>query len=225
MLNSHIRTIAPGAWKVNSCGIMSGMGRTGRRPGPSRSREAILAAARRRFAESGYDATSMRAIAAEAGVDPAVVVHFFGSKDGVFRAAVGWPFDPAGLASEITTRGQAHIAEGIARAFLGYWEDPATRASLLALLRSAMTHDASAGLLREFVVRQLFSHVVDLLDGPQADLRVSLAAAQLVGLAVLRYALRVEPVASATTEDLVAMLTPALARYLDPGDSRPARRP
>src|SRR5262249_55506189 len=126
------------------------VGRTGRRPGPGSSREAILATARRLFAEVGYDATSLRAIATGAGVDPAVVVHFFGSKDGLFRAAVGWPFDPARIAAELTGPDSGRVSERLARVFLGFWEDPATRASLLALLRSAMTHPPSASLLREF---------------------------------------------------------------------------
>jgi AcrR family transcriptional regulator len=197
------------------------MARTGRRPGPSTTRAAILAAARRRFADAGFDAASMRAIAADAGVDPAVVVHFFGSKDGLFRQAVGWPFDPARAASRITAPGPERVPERIARTFLDFWEDPATRASLMALLRSAMTHEGSASLLRQFVVRQLFGPVTGLLDGPQIELRVNLASAQLIGVAVLRYAVRIEPIASASKDELVAWLTPALAHYLESGTARP----
>jgi AcrR family transcriptional regulator len=195
------------------------MGRTGRRPGPGTTRGAILEAARRRFADAGYDGASIRAIAADAGVDPAVVLHFFGSKDGLFRAVVGWPFDPAAVAARITAPGPDGIGARVARVFLGFWEDPTTRASLLALLRSAMTHEASAALLREFAVRHLFVHVTGLVGGPQGELRVNLAAAHLIGVAVLRYALRVEPIASASVDELVAWLTPALTRYLGPESS------
>lgn len=191
------------------------MSRTGRRPGPSTTREAILEIARRRFAEAGFDATSMRAIAAEAGVDPAVVAHFFASKDGLFRAAVGWPFDPDRVGAELTGPGPEGIAARITRTFLSSWEDPATGPALLAMLRSAMSHETSAALLREFAVRQLFAQVIRLVRGPQAELRVNLAAAQLIGVAVLRYGLRVEPIASASVDDLVARLTPELARYLE----------
>ncbi len=190
------------------------MARTGRRRGPSTTRAAIVAAAARRFAEAGYDATSIRAIAADAGVDPAVIVHFFGSKDGLFQAAVGWPFDPSGALAEITVQGSEPIAVRLARAFIGFWEDATTRASLLAVLRSAMTHAGSAALLREFVVTRLFAQVSGLLDEPDAQLRVNLAAAHLIGVAVLRYVLRVEPIASASPEDLVGWLTPALTHYL-----------
>jgi AcrR family transcriptional regulator len=195
------------------------MGRTGRRPGPSTTRGAILEAARRRFAEAGYDGASIRAIAADAGVDPAVVLHFFGSKDGLFRAAVGWPFDPAAVAAQITAPGPDGIGARVARVFLGFWEDPTTRASLLALLRSAMTHEASAALLREFAVRHLFVQLTGLVGGPQGELRVNLAAAHLIGVAVLRYALRVEPIASASVDELVAWLTPPLTHYLGPESS------
>jgi AcrR family transcriptional regulator len=192
------------------------MARTGRRRGPNTTRAAILDAARRWFADAGYHAASIRSIAADAGVDPAVVVHFFGSKDHLFRAALGWPFDPAGVASQIAGPGPAGIGARMARIFLAFWEDPTSRASLTAVLRSAMTHDASAALLREFVVHQLWANLGSFVDGPQAVLRVQLAASQLIGVAVLRYILRVEPIASASTDELVVWLTPALTNYLEP---------
>ena len=191
------------------------MARTGRRPGPGTSRGAILDAARRCFAHAGYDGASIRAIAAQAGVDPAVVLHFFGSKHGLFTAAVGWPFDPAVIASELAAVGTERVAARLARVFLGFWEDPLTRGPLLALLRSAMTHEPSARLLREFVVRELFASIASLVTGPDAQLRLELAAGHLVGVAVLRYALSVEPVASASVEELVRLLTPSLAPYLE----------
>ena len=169
------------------------MVRTGRRPRPSTSRGAILDAARRWFAQAGYDGASIRAIATDAGVDPSVVLHFFGSKDGLFTAAVGWPFDPAMLTTQLAADGPHGLAARLARVFLGYWEDPQTRAPLLALLRSAMTHEPSATLLREFVVREMFAPIAGLVDGPHARLRLELAAAHLVGVAVLRYALPSSP--------------------------------
>jgi AcrR family transcriptional regulator len=192
------------------------MSRTGRRRGASTTRADLLEIARRRFAEAGYEATSMRGIAAEAGVDPSVVVHFFGSKDGLFRAAVGWPFDPAHLTAEIMVKGGDDLGAGVARTFLGYWDDPVTGPALLALLRSATSHETSAGLLREFLGRRLFQHVTSLLDGPDVDLRIDLAAGQLVGVAVLRYGLRVEPIASRSIDELVEWLAPTLNGYLRP---------
>jgi len=179
----------------------------------------LLEAARRRFAAGGYGGTSMRAIAADAGVDPAVALHFFGSKDGLFRAAVGWPFDPAPVAARLAEVDPADLGPTMARLFLGFWDDPSTGASLSALLRSAMTHEASAALLRAFVGQQLFGRISHLVGGPAAALRVDLAAAQLIGVAVLRHVLRVEPIASASTEELVGWLAPALTTYLGSRDS------
>jgi len=191
------------------------MARTGRRPGPSTTRAAILQAARHRFADTGFDATSLRSVAADANVDPAVVLHFFDSKEGLFQAVVGWPFDPEAAAAHIVQAGPETIGARIARVFLNIWEEPASRAPLLALLRSAMTHAASAALLREFVAHQLFAPVVRRVGVPDAERRVNLAVAQLIGVAMLRYALRIEPIASASADELVDRLTPALDHYLN----------
>jgi AcrR family transcriptional regulator len=192
------------------------MPRTGRRPGPSTTRAAILEAARRQFAATGYDATSLRVIAADAGVDPGVLLHFFGSKASLFRAVVGWPFDPERVGPELIQPGRPGVGARLARTFFEYWEDPTTGAALAALMRSAMTHAESAALLSEFVAHELFARLVGLVDGPDATLRVELAAGQLVGVALLRYILRVEPLASAPIEDLVRWLAPALDVHLQP---------
>src|SRR5581483_1137067 len=100
------------------------------------------------------------------------------------------------IAAQMAVGGPEGLGPRIARVFLGFWEDPQTRSPLLALLRSAMAHDPAARLLRDFVEREVFARFGDLVVGPDARLRLELAAAQLVGLAVLRYALRVEPLAS-----------------------------
>lgn len=147
-------------------------------------------------------------------MDPAVVVHFFGSKQGLFQAAVGWPFDPSDVLADVTGQGAEPLAAGLARTFLGFWEDPTTRASLLAVLRSAMTHAESAALLREFASRRLFNQISGALETPDAELQVNLAAAQLIGIALLRYVVRVEPIASASVNDLVDSCAAALATYL-----------
>ena len=193
------------------------MARTGRRPGPTATREAILAAARRQFAEAGYERTSIRGVAADAGVDAALVVHFFGSKEQLFRAAVSWPFDPAELAPQLLGPGATGLGERLARAFLTMWDDPETSPRLLALLRSAMTNESFARLLREFVVTQLFRHLMEVVEGPDRELREELAAAHLLGIAILRVVLRVEPLASASIDQLVAQVGPTLDRYLQEG--------
>jgi AcrR family transcriptional regulator len=206
--------------KVNACRIPGKMARTGRRPGPNASRATILDVARQRFAGRGYDATSIRAIAAEAGVDPGVVMHFFDSKAGLFQAAVGWPFDPAGFVAQLAEPSSESLATRLARAFLTVWDEPATRAPLLAVFRSAMTQAASAALLREFIVSQVFSRIAGFVDGPQAALRANLAASHLIGLVVLRHVLRVEPVASADIDTVVALLGPPLSLYLESAAGR-----
>jgi AcrR family transcriptional regulator len=189
------------------------MPRTGRRPGPNTTRQAIVDAARRRFAAAGYDATSLRAVAADAGVDVGVVLHFFGSKSGLFQAAVGWPFDPARVDESLLAATGDGPGTRLARTFFNYWEDPTTGPALAALLRSAMTNAEAAALLREFVVHELFARMANTLDSDGRDLRVELAAAQLVGVAVLRNILGVEPIASAPIDDLVAWVGPRLDTY------------
>jgi AcrR family transcriptional regulator len=192
----------------------------GRRPGTSRTREALLEAARRGFAVAGYEGTTLRAIAADAGVDPALVRHFFGSKAALFRAALAWPFDPAALGRRLGAPGRPGAGERLARVFLELWDGPETRQPLLAVLRGALTHAESAELLRQFLRGQLYGRLTEVLGGavPQteAELRVELAAAQLLGVAVLRHALRVEPLAAAPAADVVARVAPALDGYLAP---------
>jgi AcrR family transcriptional regulator len=198
------------------------MARTGRRRGPSTTRATVLDVAARRFADGGYDGTSLRSIAADAGVDPAVVLHFFGSKDGLFLEAVGWPFDPSGMLAELADNSSEPMATRLARTFFGFWDDPTTGPKLLAMLRSAMTHEASATLLREFLMRRLFGNMSGLLHTPDAEVRVDLAAGQLIGIALLRYVLRVEPIASASVEELVHRCAPALAVSLGSGTAESA---
>lgn len=190
------------------------MARIGRRPGPSTTRSALLEAARRRFAEGGYEATSVRAIAADAGVDPAVAIHFFGSKEGLFRAAVGWPFDPASVFERLAGLERADLAPELVRLFLGFWDDPTTGAALSALLRTAMTQAPTAALLRAFVAEHMLGRVGPLIGGADAALRLDLAVSQMLGVAVVRHVLQLEPIASAPLDELVAWLTPTVARYL-----------
>jgi AcrR family transcriptional regulator len=192
------------------------MARTGRRPGHTTTRAAILDAARQRFGASGYATTSLRAIAADAGVDVRVVLHFFGSKAGLFRAVVGWPFDPEQVQSVLAVGKGAGMGECLARTFFSYWQDPSTAQVLAALMRSAMTHAEAATLLRDFVAHQLFARLADSISGADAGLRVDLAAGHLVGVALLRYILQVEPIASTNTDELVARMTPVLEGYLQP---------
>jgi AcrR family transcriptional regulator len=190
--------------------------RSGRRPGSVDTRATILDSARRAFSERGYDAVTVRAIAADAGVDAALVHHYFGTKESVFVAALQLPFDPAAVAPLVLSGDPAGLGERLVRMLLSVWSTPQTREPILALVRSATTNEQAATLLREFVTRALLGRIAPAIDGPDRELRVAGAASQLVGLALLRYVVRVEPLASATDDEVVALVAPNVQRYLTP---------
>src|SRR5690348_5605068 len=131
----------------------------GRRPGRSDTRDVLVAAARRMFAEKGYDKTSVRDIAAAAGVDPAMIRHYFGGKANLFRATVGWPFEPEQLHERIVGADPGGLADRLTRVFFEAWENPDTRTPLLAILRGAATHDDSAALVRQFIEHRLYPQI------------------------------------------------------------------
>jgi AcrR family transcriptional regulator len=192
------------------------MPRTGRRKGSPDTREAILAAARETFADRGFDGASIRAIATGAGVDPALVHHYFGTKDELFRATVGLPVDPVEFVPAVLDGDPDQLGARLVTMFLRIWGDPHTGPVLLAIVRSALAHDLSARILREFLTTQILRRVINRLDVPpqEAPLRASLAASQMVGLGLARFVLRIEPLASADPEAVVAMVAPTLQRYL-----------
>jgi len=188
--------------------------RTGRRAGESGSREAILAAARQLFAERGYDGASLRAIGAEAGVDAALVVHFFGTKAKLLTASVEWPFDPDAALERLYAAGSAHAGEALARLFVSTWDELGARNPIITLLRSATTEPEAAALMHEFMTQRLLNPLLDRLGSDRPPLRADLVASQLVGLGLVRYILRFEPLASAPPDEVVASVAPALQRYL-----------
>ncbi|MDI3406836.1 TetR/AcrR family transcriptional regulator [Streptomyces cavernicola] len=187
--------------------------RTEREQGPA-ARERILEAARSEFAARGYDKTSVRGIAKVAGVDAALVHHYFGSKDEVFAAAIEVSFEPALVVPAVLAEGPEQVGERLARFFFSVWENPATRAPLLAVIRSAVTHEAAAKALRTFVLRRLLERVAGDLDVPNPQFRAELAASHMIGIAFVRYVIKVEPLASVDQEEIVALVAPTLQRYL-----------
>ncbi|UNO40580.1 TetR family transcriptional regulator [Streptomyces sp. MST-110588] len=187
--------------------------RTERADGPG-ARERILAAARTQFAEHGYDKASVRAIAKAAAVDPALVHHYFGTKEQVFAAAIEMTLAPALSLPEAVAGSPEAAGERMARFVFGFWEDPATRQPLLAVLRSALTNETAAGVLRDLIRRRLLERVAGGLDVPDPALRAQLAAGHLIGIAMLRYVVKMDPIASADIEDVIASVAPALQRYL-----------
>jgi AcrR family transcriptional regulator len=193
------------------------MARTGRRPGASGTREKILAAARFHFSDAGYEGATIRGIAGEAGVDPALVLHYFGSKEGVFVAAVEFPIDPAEVLPGLLAPGLEGLGERLVRFFLGAWDSPAG-SPLLGLIRSVVSNERAAALVREFVSQEVLGRIAEAVELDQPQLRASLAASQLIGLAILRYVVKLEPLASAEPDEVAAWLGPTLQRYLTDPD-------
>jgi len=188
--------------------------RTGRRPGTSSSREDILRAARKLFAERGYEDATMRAIAAEAGVDAALVVHFFGNKATLLGEAIDWPFDPEVEMPKLLVDGRREVGRKIVALVVRTWDEAGTRHPILTLLRAASTEPKAADMLAAFLRARLFAPLMERLGADQPELRTSLAASQLVGLGFARHVLHIEPLASARPADLVDWYGPTLQRYL-----------
>jgi len=198
--------------------------RTGRRPGEPATRERIVEAARHLFAERGFDRTSVRAVAAEAGVDPALVHHYFGTKQRLFIEAVDFPIDAAAAIGTLSAGDVDDAGERLVRFALRLWDDPVVLPRLLGVLRSAVTDPEAARMLGTLFTRQGPVQLVRALGADQPDLRAELVGTQLVGLAVARHVLRVEPLASADHETIVAAIGPTMQRYLvgDLGTGGPA---
>jgi AcrR family transcriptional regulator len=188
--------------------------RSGRRPGDARTREAIAAAARRRFGALGYDATTIRAVAEEAGVDPALVLYFFGSKDRLFAASIDWPFDPAAEIPAVIGDRRSGVGERLVALMLQTWDAEEGRNPIVALLRAAMSQETAAAQLREFLESQLLRPITAALRSDQPDLRAALVASELVGLGIARHVLALEPLASLDREAVVALVGPRIQRSL-----------
>jgi AcrR family transcriptional regulator len=189
--------------------------RSGRRPGNQDTRTSILEAARATFAEKGYDTASIRAIAAGAGVDPALVHHYFGTKEKLFLATLNAPINPGELIPQALAGPREQAGERLVRTALGVWDSPAGSAAL-AIFRSALSNEWSARLLREFVVTQILRRVITELvtDPAEAPMRSALVATQIAGILVPRYVLKIDPLASADPEILVAAIGPNVQRFL-----------
>ncbi|GAA3140624.1 AcrR family transcriptional regulator [Kribbella aluminosa] len=186
----------------------------GRRPGGPDTRGEILDAARESFADKGFAATSMRAVARRAGVDAALVHHYFDSKDELFIEAMAIPVDPRQIAAHILSGPREETGRRIATAFLGVWESPDGQQRMKALFRSVLSSDEVARMMREGITQMIIQPISQMLDVPDARLRVGLVATQLVGAAVVRYLVELEPVASVDVETLIDRLAPVLQQHL-----------
>lgn len=190
--------------------------RRGRRSGGADStRELILAAARRLFAEYGFEGTSLREVARDAQVDPAMVHHFFSSKDELFASSVELPADPDDVLAGVEDQDPSERGEAIVRAVLRLWESPAQH-GLLAFVRGTIGSKAKTALLREMLTRTILSRIMAGAPGTAEEVRMrgNLIATQMAGLMLVRYVVRLEPLASAPPQDVVRMVAPNVQRYL-----------
>ena len=191
--------------------------RRGRRQGEPVSRDAVLAAAKQRFATQGYEKTTLREIARDAHVDPSMLLYLFGSKADLFRESLRVILDPQALASAIEggTGDDPDIGTRMVRTYLRIWELPESGPTMVAMLQSATSNSDAHEAFRGFMQNYVLTAVSGVLGGgEQARLRAMLAASQLVGVAVLRYVMKVDPLASLSGDELVRLIAPTVTRYL-----------
>jgi AcrR family transcriptional regulator len=190
------------------------MARAGRRPGPTTTPEQILDAARTLFAERGYQGTSMRAVAAEAEVNAALVHHYFGTKEQLFVTALRMPLNPAEVVTTLLAAGpREEFAQRLVRFFIRAWREPATGQRLQAVLRSAVGTEQGAASVRTMVEEVLLDRFAEALG--VSKLRVATAMTHLIGLMMGSTIIGVEPLASASEDELVELVAPVIAGYLD----------
>jgi AcrR family transcriptional regulator len=185
----------------------------GRRPGAPDTRAEVLASARASFAEKGFRGTTIRAVAASAGVDPALVHHYFGSKDDLFLAALEMPVDPREVLAPVVAQGPDGAGERLLRTFLSVWDDPGTQVQLLAVVRSVLSADG-ATLLKEGFIPVVVGPVLAQLVTDRPEVRIPLVASQVVGLIVTRYLIALPPMAQMQAEEVVARIGPVIQHYL-----------
>jgi AcrR family transcriptional regulator len=187
--------------------------RTGRRPGQTQTRDAVIAAARRAFAEAGYDRATIRGIAIAAGVDPALIAHYFGSKEELFREVMKLPPGAADAIAGLADGPRTTVGRRLAQLVVGVLENPATRDIVLGRIRSASSHPDAAALVRQTVEQDML-RLAASLNVDQPELRATLAGSMFVGTAFARHIVGIEPLASLDTPALVDALAPALQQCL-----------
>jgi AcrR family transcriptional regulator len=194
---------------------MSEPRRTGRWRTGQQSRQRIVDAATENFMRDGYDRATVRKIAADAGVDVAMVYYFFGNKEGLFSASVlTGPQHPLHQLATLLDEGTEQVGPRLVRRFLERWDDGGVFEPLLTLWRSAAIQPLARKMLHEVLAGPMAERVAATFGVADAELRVELVASHLMGLAFARYQLEIEPIASTPIDDLVAMVGPTVERYL-----------
>ena len=180
-------------------------------------RQAILVAARESFAAKGFRGTTMRGVARDAGVDAALVHHYFGSKDDLFLAALEVPVDPREVLPVVLAGDPETIAWRLLRTVLEVWDQPTARLQLVAAVRTGLASPAESNPLRDGLLPLILEPLTERLPGPHPEQRAQLVATQMIGLLVARYVLEIEPLASLAREEVVAWVAPNLQRYITGG--------
>lgn len=201
----------------------SGGARRGRRAGKPETRAEILEVARRQFLAGGYQGVTMRGVAREAGVDQALVAYYFGSKKGLFGAALALTVNPPELMRSVLAGGLDTFPERVLRTVVSVWDDPELGQPLRMLVASAAHEPEILRLLREVVQSEMAQALADALGGADASARAGAVAVQIGGLIVMRYWLQMEPVASMAVDDLVRYAAPGLRAAMRGPDRRPPR--
>lgn len=189
---------------------------TGRRAGSPDTRAEILDAARLEFGANGYDRATIRAIAGRAGVDPSLIHHYFGTKDQLFAVSIDLPEEAAEAVAAVFAEGGEEMGRRLAETFFSVWEHEEARSALLGILRSAIGgEDQAVTAFRQFLTSVVLEHVTPSIQGENARLRAQLMASHLVGVAMTRYVMRLEPIASAPSEEIIDLVAPRIQSYVD----------
>jgi AcrR family transcriptional regulator len=206
-------TIKNGAAPGNGANGADAPRRRGRRPGGTDTRAELLDAARVEFAQRGYEGATVRVIADRAGVDPAMVNHWFGGKEALFSEALQLPVNPAEVMTAIMPGDPERLGERIVGQFLTIW-DQTGGGPMATILRSIASHDDAARMLREFIGNVMVKRIVATVAPDRPDLRAGLVGSQLFGMGLVRYVLKLEPLASADHATVISAVAPTLQRYL-----------
>jgi AcrR family transcriptional regulator len=186
----------------------------GRRPAGSGTREAIIEVARRQFGELGFRRTTFRSIASEAGVDPRLVLHYFGSKRQLFLQSIELPLDPQLILERAFEGDPSQIATRVARLFVSALDEPRTRQAFTAIIRAAVSEPEAARLIRELLTDRVLVPFARRVGGDAPELRAGLIATQVVGIAMARHIVGIEPLARASAEQLERALAPVIDHFL-----------
>ncbi len=186
----------------------------GRRPGKPDTKAEILDAARVEFAANGFEGATIRSVATSASVDPALVMHYFGSKDQLFAASLKLPVNPATVMRQVFSESDSDVGQALVRTLLTVWDSDVGGSQFVAALRSATAAGQAHRTVREFIHSSIVRGITDQISGPRAELQSSLAASQLVGLLVGRYLLEIPALVDASIEELASSVGPTIDRYI-----------